>query len=128
MRHLLVRWLINTLVLYLAVKLLPGFHYEGGALNLVIVAAIFGLVNATLRPILTMLTCPLVLLTLGLFALVINGLMLLVTSYISERFGLGFHVDGFGPAFWGGLVIGLVSAILSLLVGEKRVSVSAHRL
>jgi putative membrane protein len=119
----LIRWLINTLALYVAVRLLPGLHYDGGPLGLLAVAAIFGIVNSTLRPILTILTCPLVLVTLGLFALVINALMLLFTSWLSTQFDLRFHVDGFGPAFWGGLLIGLVSAVLSVMVGEPRVRV-----
>ena len=65
MRSLLIRWLINTLALYLAVQVVPGVDYTGGALGLVIVAALFGLINATLRPLLTLLTCPLVLVTWG---------------------------------------------------------------
>lgn len=123
MRPLLIRWLINTLALYAAVRLLPGLHYDGGPLGLLAVAAIFGIVNSTLRPILTILTCPLVLVTLGLFALVINALMLLFTSWLSTQFDLRFHVDGFWPAFWGGLLIGLVSAVLSVMVGERQVRV-----
>lgn len=91
-----------------------------------IVAALFGLVNSLLRPILTVLTCPLVLFTLGLFTLVINAVLLLFTGWLSDQWGLGFRVAGFWPAFWGGLLIGLVSVILSLLVGERRVTVIRH--
>jgi putative membrane protein len=123
MRSLFIRWLINTLALYLATKWLPGLHYDKGPLGLLAVAAIFGIVNSTVRPLLTMLTCPLVLLTLGLFTLVINALMLLFTSWLSSRFDLGFHVDGFWPAFWGGLLIGIVSTVLTLAVGEREVRV-----
>ena len=72
-------------------------------------AAVFGLVNSLLRPLLTVLTCPLIVLTLGLFTLVINAVMLLVTGWLSDRWDLGFAVAGFWPAFWGGLVVGLVS-------------------
>ena len=78
MRQLLVRWLINTLALYLAVTYVPGFHFEGGPGALLLLAALFGIVNSALRPLLTLLTCPLVLLTLGLFTLVINALLLLL--------------------------------------------------
>ena len=123
MRSLFVRWLINTLALYVAVRFIPGLRYDGGPGGLLAVAAIFGIVNSTLRPLLTLLTCPLVLLTLGLFALVINALMLLLTAWFSARFDLGFHVDGFWPAFWGGLLVGLVSALLSIMVGEDKVRV-----
>jgi len=122
----IVRWLINTLALYVAIRWMPGVHYDGGPAGLLAVAAIFGVVNSTLRPLLTVLTCPLVLVTLGLFTLVINAIMLLFTAWLSRQFDLGFHVDGFGAAFWAGLVIGIVSLILSLLVGEK--SVRVHRI
>ena len=79
-------------------------------------AAVFGLVNSLLRPLLTVLTCPLIVLTLGFFTLVINALMLMVTGWLAARWNLGFTVAGFWPAFWGGLVVGLVSLLLSMLV------------
>ena len=123
MRSLMIRWLINTLALYLAVQVVPGVDYQGGALGLILVAALFGLVNATLRPLLTFLTCPLVLGTLGLFLFVINAVMLLFTGWVSDRFNLGFAVAGFWPAFWAGLLISLVSLFLSIMVGEREVRV-----
>jgi putative membrane protein len=86
---------------------------------LLLVSAVFGVVNATLRPMLTVLTCPLIVLTLGLFTLVLNALMLLVTGWLSESLNLGFTVTGFGPAFWGGLVVGLVSMVLALVLPGK---------
>ncbi len=76
------------------------------SLQLLLVAAVFGIVNSLLRPLLTVLTCPLIVLTLGIFTLVINALMLLVTGWLSTRWDLGFTVSGFWPAFWGGLVVG----------------------
>ena len=127
MRSLFVRWLINTLAIYLAIRLIPGIHFDGGAGALLAVAALFGLVNSFLRPILTVLTCPLVLLTLGFFTLVINALLILVTAYLSKSFGLGLSVEGFWPAFWAGILIGIVSTILSLLVGEGQVKVKVVR-
>ena len=123
MRSLLIRWLINTLALYVAIRWMPGIRYEGGPLELLALAALFGVVNSTLRPILTLLTCPLVLLTLGFFTLVINALLLLITAWLSDALNLGFYVDGFWPAFWAGLVISIVSFLLSLLVGEHKVRV-----
>jgi putative membrane protein len=123
MRSLVIRWLINTLALYVAVKVVPGVNYVGGPAGLVIVAAIFGLVNATLRPILALLTCPLVLVTLGFFLFVINAMMLLFTGWLSRQFDLGFQVNGFWPAFWAGLLVSLVSLFLSIMVGEKEVTV-----
>ena len=123
MRPLFVRWLINTLALYVAVQVVPGVDYDRGPIGLLLVAVLFGFVNAFLRPLLTLLTCPLVLVTLGLFLFVINALLLLLTSWLSAQFDLGFRVAGFWPAFWAGLLISLVSLFLSLMVGEREVQV-----
>jgi putative membrane protein len=78
-------------------------------------------VNALLKPIITLLTCPLIILTLGLFTLVINGVMLLVTASLSESLGLHFAVDNLVAAFWGGLVIGICSMILTLFFDTRKV-------
>ncbi|HTC25416.1 MAG TPA: phage holin family protein [Gemmatimonadales bacterium] len=118
MRHLLIRLLINAVALFAAVKLIPGMHFSGGLTNLLLVALVFGLVNAVVRPILTLLSCPLIVVTLGLFLLVINAGMLWLTSWLSDKFALGFQVDGFLPALLGGLVIGIVSTALTLFVGR----------
>ncbi len=118
MRHLLVRLIINAAALFVAVQLIPGMHFVGGPGKLLLVALVFGLVNAIVRPVLTLLSCPLIVVTLGLFLLVINALMLGLTSWLSSRLDLGFHVDGFWPALLGGLVIGLVSTALTLFVGR----------
>lgn len=123
MRSLFVRWLINTLALYVAVQVVPGVDSDRGPVGLLLVAVLFGLVNAFLRPLLTLLTCPLVLVTLGLFLFVINALLLLLTGWLSAQFDLGFRVAGFWPAFWAGLLISLVSLFLSLMVGEREVKV-----
>jgi putative membrane protein len=126
MRPLLVRWLINTMAIYLAVRIVPGVHYTGGPVGFLVVALLFGLVNATLRPLLALLTCPLVLATLGFFLFVINAMMLLLTGWLSRQFDLGFRVDGFWPAFWAGLLISIVGLFLSVAVGEKEVRVVRH--
>ncbi len=89
-------------------------------------AAVFGIINSTLRPLLTILTCPLIVVTLGLFTLVINALMVLATGRLSESWDLGFTVSGFWPAFFGGLVVGLVSMVLSLGMGTKEPRVRSH--
>ena len=120
MRHLLVRWLVNALALWVAVALLPGLHFDRGIGGLLVVAAVFGIVNALLRPILTVLSCPLVVVTLGLFLLVINGVLLWVTGWVSDRYDLGFHVDGLLWAILGGLIIGLVSTAATLAIGDNR--------
>lgn len=120
MKSFLIRWAINTIAISVAVQLIPGIRFTDGPLQLLAVALVFGVVNAVLRPIVTVLSCPLVLLTLGLFTLVINGLMLMFTARFAEALHLGFQVEGFWPAFWGGLVVGLVSLVLALMVGGDR--------
>lgn len=120
MGSLLLHWLLNAAALWTAAWLLPGLEFRGTLLQLLLVAAVFGIVNSLIRPILTVLTCPLIVVTLGLFTLVINGLMLLLTGALSEAWGLGFSVSGFWAAFFGGLVVGLVSVVLSLLLPGRR--------
>jgi putative membrane protein len=114
--HFLVRLLVNAAALWVATQIVPGVTYAGGVWPFLGVAFVFGLVNATIGPVTKVLTCPLILLTLGLFALVINGLMLWLTSRLSESFGWGFHVTGFWPAFFGGLVVSIVSALLTMTI------------
>lgn len=123
MRKLLLRWLINALALFAAAVVVKGVGVEEGRWAgwavFAAVAVIFGLVNALIRPLLKVLTCPLILLTLGLFTLVINALMLWLTGTISKFFDLGFYVDGFWPAFLGGLVISVVSVVLNLVLRDE---------
>ena len=125
MRDLLLRWLVTTAALYVAVLVVPGidFNEAEGAWRLILVALVFGGVNALLRPLLTFLTCPLILLTFGFFFLVVNALLLLATSWASVKLGLGFTVHGFWAAFWGGLVVSIASTILFALTGRPRVRV-----
>lgn len=120
MFRLLVRWLISTLAIYAAVALLPGISFRGPWWKLAMVALIFGLVNALVRPVLTFLTCPLIILTLGLFTLIINAAMLMLTAWLSEDLGLNFRVANFRSAFWGALVISIVSFLLNLLLGDEK--------
>jgi putative membrane protein len=88
--------------------------------TLLAVAVIFGLINATLKPLIKVVGCAFYVLTLGLAALVVNGLLLWLTSVIAGDLTLPFHVTGFWPAFWGAIIVGLVSWLLNLLVGDKR--------
>lgn len=120
MRKLLLRWLVNALALFTAAQVVPGIEIDGnGWVVYAVVAIIFGLINALIRPLLKMLTCPLIILTLGLFTLVINALMLLLTSWIGTVIGYGFYIDGFWPAFWGGLVVSVVSVVLNLVIQDE---------
>ncbi len=113
-----IRLLINAVALAAAEWLIDGITYTGDWIWLIGVALIFGIVNATISPLLKMLTCPLIVITLGLFTLVINALMLELTAWLAGFFDLSFRVDGFWPAFLGALVISIVSFVLSLLLGD----------
>jgi putative membrane protein len=119
MRSLLLHWILNAAALWVAAAIVPGLEFHGGLGRLLLVAAVFGIVNSLLRPLLAILTCPLILLTLGLFMLVINALMLMITGWLSESWNLGFTVSGFWAAFLGGIVVGLVSFILSAALASK---------
>jgi putative membrane protein len=112
----LVRVLTSAAALWVATRLVPGVTYTGEWLPFLAVSVVFAAINATLRPLIKLLTCPLIIVTLGLFALVVNGLMLWLTSAISQSLGLGFHVTGFWPAFFGGLVVSIVSTVVSMVL------------
>jgi putative membrane protein len=120
MRKLILRWAINAAAIYIAMRIVPGISVEGGWAVYFVVALILGLMNAVIAPLLKALTCPLILLTLGLFTLVINGLMLWLTSLVAEMLGMAFRVDGFMAAFLGALVISVVSFVLSVVTGVNR--------
>ena len=114
----LVRLLVNAAALWVATRLVPGVTYSGDWMPFLGVAVVFGVVNAFLRPVAKVLTFPLIIVTLGIFALVVNGLMLWLTSSLAGALGLGFHVSGFWSAFWGALVVSFVSMVLSMFVRE----------
>lgn len=120
MSSFFTRLLVNAAALWVATRLVPGVTYDGGWLPFLGVAVVFGVVNAFIRPVLKILTFPIIILTLGIFALVVNGLMLMLTSSLSTALGLGFHVSGFWAAFWGALVVSLVSTMLSMLVKDRK--------
>jgi putative membrane protein len=122
----LVQLLINGAALYVAVLLVPGldfaFEPEGAWLRFLLVAFIFGLVNTFIRPVLRILTLPITLMTLGLFLIVINAGMLLLTQAISSELDLGLVVADFLAALLGAIVISLVGFVLSMVVGTGRVA------
>ena len=116
---ILLSLLINAAALWVATRLVDGISFTGDLPTLLGVALVFGVLNVVLRPILKLLTFPFFIITLGLFTFVLNAVMLLITSAASEGLGLGFHVNGFGPAFLGALVVSIVSFALSLFVGPS---------
>jgi len=115
----LLRLLVTALALWVATRLVPGIHQQGNVVALLGVAVVFGLVNALIGSVLKLFALPITILTLGLFALVINGFLLWLTGALSQSLGLGFQVAGFVPAFWGALVIGVTRAVLNLFLTES---------
>jgi len=119
-------WLaVNALALGIAVWLLDGITLTGSSdtekvITLVVVGAIFGVINMFVRPIVNLLSLPLIILTLGLMLLVVNALMLLLTSKIAESVDLGFNVDGFWTALWGSIVISISSLVLGAIFPSSR--------
>ena len=118
----LVRTLVNAAALWAAAQLVSGIEYSGGWVPILGVAVVFGVLNTVIGRIAKLLTLPLIIVTLGLFLLVINACMLWLTSALANALGLGFHVSGFWAAFWGALVVSIVSTLLSVAVTEPRTS------
>ena len=116
--RLVLRIVINAVALWLTAQLLPSIEIGGNLVGLFIVAIIFGIVNALIKPIVALFSLPLTVMTLGLFTLVINAAMLLLTSALSRAVGLAFVVEGFWPAFWGALIVSIVSFVVTLLIRE----------
>ncbi len=121
---LLIRLAINAIALFVAAYFLPGITLGANRVpstvndwvTIVLVALIFGLINAVIKPILTILTLPITILTLGLFIFILNALMLMLTSWVAGLLGLNFHVEGFITALIGSLVISIVSWVLHMII------------
>jgi putative membrane protein len=113
--------MINALSIMAAVKLVNGITFSGEWWKMILIGAIFGLVNSLIKPLVKLFTLPLIILTLGLFTLVVNALMLAITAGLSGPFDLGLHIKGFWPAFWGAFIVSIVSILLSCLTGAKSV-------
>jgi len=131
--NLLIRWVISGLAIYLADWLIPGIQVsQSGWVVYAIMAVILGLINAVVRPVLKFLSCPLILLTLGLFTVVINAVTFYFASYIAESLlKVGFHVDSFWSALLGSIVVSIVTVLFNLLLKDdnerprKRINTSA---
>ena len=121
MTKFILRLLINAVALYLAVLIVPGINLMSDMLSLVWLALIFGLVNALVRPLLQFLTCALIILTLGLFTLVINTFLFWLTSVIGQSFGIGLVISD--PVWWnaflGGLVVSIVSVVMTMILKDE---------
>ena len=120
MTRFFLRWLINAVALYVAVAFVPGIHPQtANWLSFIWLALIFGLLNALLRPLLAFLTCPLIILTLGVFTLAINTFMFWLAGLVGTYFHVGFTVEGLWPAFLGGVVVTVVSLILTFVFKDE---------
>ncbi|MFG3254038.1 phage holin family protein [Streptomyces sp. NPDC048172] len=124
MTNFLIKTLANAGALAVAIWLIGDITLSGGSsgektLTLVVVALIFGVVNFVVKPIVKLFSLPLLILTLGLFTLVINALMLMLTSWLADKLDLSFHVEGFWTAVLGGLIISLVSWALNMALPDR---------
>jgi putative membrane protein len=122
---LLLRVLISAVAVWVATVLVPGIELRTGStaskvLTLIVVALIFGLANAVLKPIIKTIGCLFYVLTLGLIGLVVNGLLFWLTSWAAGKLKLPFHITGFWPAFWGAIIVGVVGWLLNLLLDDSR--------
>ena len=126
----LLRLLINAAALWVAIQVVDGIEHRGSWWSLLFVALVFGVLNASIRPLLKLLSLPIIILTLGLFIFVLNALMLRLTAWVSGLLDLGFYVEGFWDAFWGGLIVSIVSFLLSMFmgVGKTKVHVETREL
>jgi putative membrane protein len=122
---LLLRVLVSAVAVWAATVLVPGIELRTGdtvskVLTLIVVALIFGLANAVLKPIIKTIGCVFYVLTLGLIGLVVNGLLFWLTSWVAGKLKLPFHITGFWPAFWGAIIVGVVGWLLNLLFDDRR--------
>jgi len=122
MLKLFIRWIIIAVALVIAAWLIPGITISdtNGWITVAVMAAVLGFVNAIIRPILAFFSCGCIVLTMGLFMLIINAAMLSLSSWIANSlFGVGFYVDGFWPALFGSIVVSIVSFFLSLFLIDE---------
>jgi putative membrane protein len=128
----LIHVLITAAALFVATAVVPGIQLLAASTvtkvtTLVVVALIFGVVNAVLKPIVKTIGCLFYVLTLGLIGLVVNALLLLLTSWVAAKLSEPFHITGFWPAFWGAIIVGVVSWLLSITLGDRRRHASQGR-
>ena len=118
----LIRWVITIAALFVATAIVPGIRVAdtNAWIAFAVMALILGLINTFLRPVLQILSIGFIVLTLGIFLLIINAFTLWLSSRIAQAFGIGFYVDGFFAAFWGSLIVSLVSWLLSLFVRNDK--------
>lgn len=119
MNRFLLRWIINSLAVWAAVSFVPGINWTNDWISLIVLGLILTLVNGIVRPMAKFVGCLPIILTLGLFTLVINAFIFWLTGQIGLAFGMGFTVDGFWPAFLGGLVVSVVSIVMGMFLRDE---------
>ena len=122
MEKYFIKWIINTIAIMIAIKFVPGIVYAGEWWGILMVGLLFGLINTFIRPFIKLFALPLLIFSLGLFTFIINAMMLSLTSWLSDKFHLGFHVESFKAAFFGALLISLASMVLSCLIPSEEKS------
>ncbi|MFV0452943.1 MAG: phage holin family protein [Propioniciclava sp.] len=123
---MIVRFLVSALALGVATWLVPGLSLDSvdarpadSAVTILLVAAIFGVVNAVVKPLFVFVTSPFLLLTLGLFLLLVNASLLMLVGWVCSQLGVGWSVAGFWPAFWGALLVSVVSFVLNSMLTSR---------
>ena len=119
MNRFLIRWIINSLAVWAAVSFVPGINWTNDWISIIVLGLILTLVNGIVRPMAKLVGCLPIILTLGLFTLIINAFLFWLTGTIGQAFGVGFTVDGFWPAFLGGLVVSVVSLVLGIFLRDN---------
>jgi putative membrane protein len=120
-----IRTVVTAIALWVATLIISGIEVSGAGpvanvFTLLLVALIFGLINAFLKPLIKIVGCVFYILTLGLIALVVNALLFLLTGWLADVFNLPFQVDGFWSAFWGAIVVGVVSWLIGLAIPDRQ--------
>ncbi len=123
LRRYILQWLITSLAIFAAFSLVPGITFTGNGYEIGIIAMIYSVINLLIRPVLTLITCPMIILTLGMFTVIINGVLLLITADLAKYFGIDFQIETFFTALIGAVVISLTTFVLNLLSGENNVKV-----
>ncbi|HSW63650.1 MAG TPA: phage holin family protein [Dissulfurispiraceae bacterium] len=120
MTNFILHIMINALAIAAAVRLVNGIEFTGEWWKIIIVGLVFGVINTLIKPVVTFFSLPLIVLTLGIFTIVVNALMLMLTAYLSNPLDLGFSIAGFWPACWGAIIVSIISILLSWISGAKR--------
>jgi putative membrane protein len=120
MTLVLLQIMVNALSIAAAVKLVDGIAFTGQWWKMIVIGALFGVVNTLIKPAVKLITFPLIILTLGLFTLIVNTLMLALTEWLSKPLGLGLEIQGFWPTFWGALIVSIMSVLLSWATGMRK--------